>query len=75
MTLSESNQIKGIAILFILLMHLFNTYAYQNIYDPNLLINGTPLTFYISLNADCCVVLFLFCSGYGLYFSYKKQRK
>ena len=73
MTLSESNQIKGIAILLMLLLHLFNTYDYQNIYDPYILINGTPLTFYISLFADCCVVLFLFCSGYGLYFSYKKK--
>ena len=73
MTKSESNQIKGIAITFMLLLHLFNTYDYQHIYDPYLLVNVTPLTFYISLFADCCVVLFLFCSGYGLYFSYKKE--
>jgi len=72
MTKSESNQVKRIAITFMLLLHLFNTYVYQNVYDPYLLINGTPLTFYVSLFADCCVVLFLFCSGYGLYFSYRK---
>lgn len=74
MTKTETKQIKGIAIIFMLLLHLFNTYDYHNIYVPYLLINGTPLTFYISLFADCCVVLFLYCSGYGLYFSYKKNK-
>ena len=75
MTKSESLELKGIAIIFMLLLHLFNTYDYQNIYDPYLLINGTPLIFYISLFADCCVVLFLFCSGYGLYYSHKKSEE
>lgn len=72
MTKLETDDIKGIAISFMLLLHLFNTYNYHDIYTPYLLINGTPLTFYISLFADNCVVLFLFCSGYGLYASYKK---
>jgi hypothetical protein len=59
MTKTETKQIKGIAIIFMLLLHLFNTYDYHNIYVPYLLINGTPLTFYISLFADCCVVSLL----------------
>ncbi|MGI2030034.1 heparan-alpha-glucosaminide N-acetyltransferase domain-containing protein [Endozoicomonas acroporae] len=73
MTKNESNEIKELAITFMLLLHLFNTYEYHEIYTPYLLINGTPFTYYISLFADCCVVLFLYCSGYGLYFTYKKQ--
>lgn len=72
MNKEEALEIKGVAITFMLLLHLFNTYDYHHIYTPYLLINGTPLTFYISLFADCCVVLFLYCSGYGLYASYKK---
>lgn len=73
MSKDETNQLKGIAIAFMLLLHLFNTYNYHEIYTPYLMINGVPLTFYISLFADCCVVLFLYCSGYGLYFSYKNS--
>lgn len=68
----ESAQSKGIAISFMLILHLFQTYSYQDIYVPYLYIRDTPLTFYMSLFADCCVVIFLYCSGYGLYYSYQR---
>jgi hypothetical protein len=74
MTKPENLELKGIAIIFMLLLHLFNTYDYSDIYLPLIMINGTPLTFYISLFADSCVVMFLFLSGYGLFFSYDKDK-
>lgn len=73
MTKSQSLELKGIAILFMFLLHLFNTYQYQNIYEPFILINNTPLTFYISLYADICVAMFLFISGYGVFYKYTKN--
>lgn len=73
MTKKQSLELKGIAILFMFLLHLFNTYQYQNIYEPFILINNTPLTFYISLYADICVAIFLFISGYGLFYKFTKN--
>ncbi|MCD9547950.1 acyltransferase family protein [Photobacterium carnosum] len=73
MTKSQSLELKGIAILFMFLLHLLNTYQYQNIYEPFILINNTPLTFYISLYADICVAMFLFISGYGVFYKYTKN--
>ena len=71
MTKSESNQIKGIAITFMLLLHLFNTYDYQHIYDPYLLVNVTPLTFHFLQTA----VLYCFYSAVvmGCIFLIKKK--
>lgn len=72
MTKQQSLELKGIAILCMFLLHLFNTYNYQDIYSPFLYIKEVTLTFYISLYADICVAIFLFISGYGLYSKYCK---
>jgi len=66
-------ELKGIAILFMFLLHLFNTHEFSHIYDEYIHIGASSLTFYISLYADVCVAMFLFVSGYGLYFKYSKH--
>lgn len=66
---------KGIAILFMLLLHLFCTKAYEGLYTPIIFIGNTPLVYYIALFGDCCVVIYCFCSGYGLLISYKNSRE
>lgn len=66
---------KGIAILFMLLLHLFCTKNYQDLYTPILFIKGIPLVYYLALFGDCCVAIYCFCSGYGLLISYKKDRE
>ena len=72
------NQIKitkGIAILFMLLLHLFCTKAYESLYTPLLFIGDIPLVYYLALFGDCCVAIYCFCSGYGLLISYKNNKE
>lgn len=72
------NQIKitkGIAILFMILLHLFCTKAYQGLYTPLLFIGDIPLVYYLALFGDCCVAIYCFCSGYGLLISYKNNKE
>lgn len=66
---------KGIAILFMLLLHLFCTKSYQGIYTPILFIGDVPLVYYFALFGDCCVAIYCFCSGYGLLISYTKNKE
>ena len=72
------NQIKitkGIAILFMLLLHLFCTKSYKGLYTPVLFIGNIPLVYYLALFGDCCVAIYCFCSGYGLLISYKNNEQ
>lgn len=64
---------KGIAIVFMLLLHLFCTKNYLGLYQPVLFIGDIPLMYYLALFGDCCVAIYCFCSGYGLFISYKKD--
>lgn len=66
---------KGIAIVFMLLLHLFCTKQYEGLFTPLIMIGQVPLIYYLSLFADCCVAIYCFCSGYGLYRSYEKNIK
>lgn len=71
------NQIKitkGVAILFMLLLHLFCTKNYEGLYSPILFIGQVPLMYYLALFGDCCVAIYCFCSGYGLLISYKNNK-
>lgn len=72
------NQIKitkGVAILFMLLLHLFCTKSYEGLYTPIIMIGNVPLIYYIALFGDCCVAIYCFCSGYGLMISYKNNKE
>lgn len=72
------NQIKitkGVAILFMLFLHLFCTKSYEGLYTPILFIGEIPLVYYLALFGDCCVAIYCFCSGYGLLISYKNNKE
>lgn len=46
------NQIKitkGVAILFMLLLHLFCTKSYEGLYTPIIMIGNVPLIYYLAL--------------------------
>jgi len=73
LTLQKSNQLKAIAILMMLCLHLFNTLDYSGLFQPILFVGSKPVIFYISLFCDACVPIFAFVSGYGLYYKYKKS--
>ncbi|HEY6143543.1 MAG TPA: acyltransferase family protein [Flavobacterium sp.] len=71
-TLQKSNQLKAVAILMMLFLHLFNR-DYKGLFEPLLFIGVKPFSYYISLFCDACVPIFCFVSGYGLYFNYLKN--
>lgn len=73
LTKNQIKVTKGIAILFMLLLHLFCTKDYQGKFVPLLMIGQTPLVYYLALFGDCCVAIYCFCSGYGLFLSYKNN--
>ncbi len=65
LTKQDTKMTKGLAIIFMLLLHLFcktNHLPYECIK-----IRGIPLAYYIGLFGDQCVAIFCFCSGYALY--------
>lgn len=64
---NETKRLQGIAILFMLGLHLFNRSDIADFYDVNLYLGGVPLLTHISYIFDACVPIYLFCSGYGLY--------
>lgn len=65
---------KGVAILFMLLLHLFGRKEINGIYETFPIINGVPLVYYIGLFGDACVPMFCFASGYGLFVSINKEK-
>lgn len=65
---------KGVAILFMLLLHLFCRKEVNGLYVTFPMINGVPLMYYIGLFGDACVPMFCFASGYGLFVSINKAK-
>jgi hypothetical protein len=65
LTKQDSTKLKGLAALSMVVLHLFQTNAWQGLYEPLLFIAGKPLVFWFALLADCCVVIYCFCAGYA----------
>lgn len=66
-TKEESKMLKGIAILFMVGLHLFNRTDPTGYYHAWIYIRGVPLVYYISFLFDACVPIYCFCSGYAFY--------
>lgn len=69
MTKEQTNILKGIAILMMLFLHLFNSANLTDVCEPLLFIGSTPLVHIIS-KACNPVGIFLMLSGYGLSYTY-----
>lgn len=72
-TKNESLQLKGVAILIMVFLHLFNQESNVALCDNFFYFNGRPLVLQLSKFAGICVGLYLFMSGYGLYLSYQNR--
>ncbi|MGL5989255.1 acyltransferase family protein [Cetobacterium sp.] len=70
---SKINETKGIAIIFMLLLHLFCTKNYVGLFLPTIYLGQYPLIYYIALFGDCCVAIYCFSSGYGLMYNYQNN--
>lgn len=63
----QSVELKGIAILMMLFLHLFNTLTRVEECTTFVnFINGKPLVYALARVAGLCVPIYLFVSGYGL---------
>lgn len=74
-TKKESNVIKGIAIILMLMHHLwrFPDRLYYSGITDNFTIFGQSISLYLGDFGKICVSLFFFISGYGLYTSHTKN--
>ncbi|MDY2609194.1 MAG: acyltransferase family protein [Eubacteriales bacterium] len=70
-TKRDSKMLKGVAILAMLMLHLFC--RKENLpYIPLLWIGDTPLIYYFGLFGDICVAMYCFVSGYVHYLQSSK---
>lgn len=69
MTVRDSQVIKGVAILMMLYLHLFNQMPDVFGYEPRLWVSGLPLVHVLSRAANP-VPFYLILSGYGLSYVY-----
>lgn len=65
--------LKGLAILFMLSLHLFCRKDVGGLYETFPTINGVPFVYYLALFCDACVPIYCFASGYGLFVSLSKE--
>ncbi len=66
MTKQDSQMMKGVAILLMLFLHLFNQLSNVELCHNLISIDGTPLAYILSRAANP-VAFFLILGGYGLY--------
>lgn len=70
-TKRDSKMLKGVAILAMLMLHLFC--RRDNLpYIPLLWVGDTPLIYYFGLFGDVCVAVYCFVSGYAHYLQSSK---
>lgn len=74
-TKEQSKILKGIAILFMIGLHLFNRVNLEGYYEPWIWIGNYPLIYYVSFLFDACVPIYCFCGGYAAYLSKDKSFK
>lgn len=72
-TKAESQQLRGIAILIMIFLHLFNSEAKLALCNSGISLWGVPILTRIARFASICVPFYLFLSGYGLYIVWQKR--
>jgi hypothetical protein len=63
----DTAMLKGVAILFMLFLHLFCRIETDGLYTVFLRFQGYPLIYYFSIFCDAVVPIYCFTSGYGLF--------
>lgn len=64
LTKNDNQMAKGIAILGMLMLHLFCRVGALP-YEPQVYVKGQPLIYYFGVFGDLCVPIYCFCSGYA----------
>ena len=65
LTKQDNQMAKGIAILGMLMLHLFCRLGEELPYHPIIWVGDMPLIYYLGLFGDICVPIYCFCSGYA----------
>ena len=73
LSLKDTNALKGIALLLLLLHHLF--YIQRGLWNDIHLYNGHYLVNELGIFGKLCVAIFVFLSGYGLTIQANKSHK
>lgn len=73
LTLSDTDALKGIALLLLLLHHLF--YIQRGLWNDIYLYNGHYFVNELGIFGKLCVAIFVFLSGYGLTIQANKSHK
>lgn len=71
-THSDTKMIHGLAVMAMVILHLFDNLEYGRMYIPVLYLFGKPVIFYIAQLSDFCVMGYAFCSGYALYKQFRE---
>ena len=71
-TKDESMRLKGVAILMMLFLHLFNTGERIDLCTPLLCVGKYPLAHLLSRIGALCVPIYIFLSGCGLHYVYQQ---
>lgn len=74
MSKDDTNILKGIAILFLLFLHLFGGAGFVGDCTPLVWVGGTPLVVLLAKSCSSVIFLFLACSGYGLAYVHHRGR-
>lgn len=72
LSLEESNALKGIALILLLIHHLF--YIQNGMFD-DVYVDGIGVVNSLGIVCKVCVALFVFLSGYGLGITFRNERK
>lgn len=73
LTKNDTRVLKGIGILFMVILHLFARKDVNGLYETLILIDGVPLAYYIGHFGDACRPIYLFASGYAFYIVINKE--
>ena len=74
MSKDESTQLKGIAILMMLWLHLFSDINVTEECANLVFYKGKPLAYMLTKLASCCVPLYTFLGGYGLAATFRNRQ-
>lgn len=72
---TDTKHLKGIAILLMVLLHLFARKDVNGLYETLFTINDVPLVYYIGLVGDACRPIYLFVTGYAFYIIMNKSNE
>lgn len=73
---SKTTELKGIAIFMMLFLHLFNQAENVDLCTTaGITVGGEPLVLFLSRGMYPVVSMYLFLSGYGLYYNHRNQNR